>query len=196
MQWHSAIISHMSSLLIILYEHTREMHIPNYIFFFFSIHNILQSFCYKLHVVKNNITGWSPSLPHAQVPQRKCARTLWCWRPLPVTTTISFFISPKTRRWMDIEDVFAKIGGYGSSQKKILYILSSCHAYLCFVILILTFIGTEPPWSCSGGQSQAQGDCVSFERGECSPVYSLEFSSIVSEVLKLTYTLKILWFTY
>lgn len=108
------------------------------------------------------------------------------------TITIPFFSPPnQTEGWMDIEDVFSKIGGYGLSQKKIVYIFSSSHSYLCFVILTLTFIGAEPPWSCpaSGSQNgpapQAHEDCVTFERGECSPVYSHEFSSIASEVFNI-----------
>ena len=91
---------------------------------------------------------------------------------------------------MDIDDVFTEIGVYGWSQKVVIYILGSSHTFLCFYILILTFIGTEPDWSCeapSGGTSQGgvrDRDCVAYDKGECSPVYSDESSSIVSEVFR------------
>lgn len=87
---------------------------------------------------------------------------------------------------MDIEDVFTKIGVYGWSQKKVIYILGSSHTFLCFNILILTFIGTEPDWSCAPSSTSGQGsvrDCVAYDKGECSPVYSDKSSSIVSEVI-------------
>ena len=91
---------------------------------------------------------------------------------------------------MDIDDVFTKIGVYGWSQKKVIYILGSSHTFLCFNILILTFIGTEPDWSCAPSSSSTAStsrgnvrDCVAYDKGECSPVYSDESSSIVSEVI-------------
>ena len=98
---------------------------------------------------------------------------------------------------MDLEDVFAQIGGYGSSQKKVVYILGTSHAFLSFNILILSFIGSEPEWNCSGGSSnqraatgagvsvrqRVDADCLAYERGECTPLYNGdESSSIVAEV--------------
>ena len=85
---------------------------------------------------------------------------------------------------MDIDDVFTEIGVYGRSQKKVVYILGSSHAFLCFNILILTFIGAEPDWSCAGPASGGPSlrDCVAYEKGECSATFSDESSSIVSEV--------------
>lgn len=90
---------------------------------------------------------------------------------------------------MDIDDVFTQIGVYGTSQKKIVYILGSSHIYLCFHALILSFIGSEPDWSCAAGAfgtgetvTPRLKDCVAYEKGRCSPVYSDESSSIVSEV--------------
>ena len=103
---------------------------------------------------------------------------------------------------MDFDDVLTLIGGYGWSQKKIIYVLGSSHAFISFNILILSFIGTEEPeWSCSGASKadQATGTdvmnrhriadanaCLAYERGECIPVYSDgESSSIVAEVNNL-----------
>ena len=82
---------------------------------------------------------------------------------------------------MDIDDVFTKIGDFGSSQKRIFYILSTCQTFIGFHVLILAFIGPEPVWNCVGNGGQVVG-CPAYERGECSPVYSDEFSSIVSQV--------------
>ena len=81
---------------------------------------------------------------------------------------------------MDIDNVLAKIGDFGWSQKKIFYILCLSQTYLGFHALILTFIGPEPEWTC-GGKNQVLR-CPPFENGECTPEYSDEFSSIVSEV--------------
>ena len=81
---------------------------------------------------------------------------------------------------MDIDNVFAKIGDFGSSQKKIFYILCLCQIYLGFQMLIITFIGPESQWTC-GGKNQVLR-CPAFEKGECTPEYSDDFTSIVSEV--------------
>lgn len=88
---------------------------------------------------------------------------------------------------MDIDNVFARIGDFGWSQKKIFYILCLCQTYLGFHVLILTFIGEEPEWSC-GGKNQVLR-CPPFEKGECAPEYSDEFSTIVSEVVSIQFLL-------
>lgn len=82
---------------------------------------------------------------------------------------------------MDIDDVFARIGDFGSAQKKIFYILSTCQTFLGLHALILSFIGPEPVWECVGNGGQIM-DCPAYERGKCYPVYIDEFYTIVSEV--------------
>lgn len=81
---------------------------------------------------------------------------------------------------MDIDNVFAKIGDFGSSQKKIFYILTVCQIFLGFHMLILTFIGAEPDWTCGGKNMVLR--CAALEKEECSPTYIDDFTSIVSEV--------------
>lgn len=82
---------------------------------------------------------------------------------------------------MDIDNVFTRIGDFGSAQKKIFYILCTCQIFLGCHALVLAFIGPEPEWSC--GDKKGEGErCMAFEKEDCSPVYSNEFTSIVSEV--------------
>lgn len=82
---------------------------------------------------------------------------------------------------MDIDNVFARIGDFGSAQKKIFYILCTCQIFLGCHALVLAYIGLEPEWSC-GGKDEVER-CAAFEKRDCSPIYSNEFKSIVSEVL-------------
>ena len=85
---------------------------------------------------------------------------------------------------MDIDDVFTRIGDFGSAQKKIFHILCTCQIFLGCHALVLTFIGAAPDWGCEDGKDTGAHDkCTMFEQKHCSPLYSTEFSSIVSEVL-------------
>lgn len=82
---------------------------------------------------------------------------------------------------MDIDNVFTRIGDFGLSQKKIFFILSSAQTFLGVHALILAFIGPEPLWTCDG-ETDPASRCAQFETGKCSPEYSDDFSSIVSQV--------------
>lgn len=82
---------------------------------------------------------------------------------------------------MDIDNVFTRIGDFGSAQKKIFYILCTCQIFLGCHALALAFIGPEPEWSCDGKEDERER-CTAFEKKDCSPLYSNEFTSIVSEV--------------
>ena len=84
---------------------------------------------------------------------------------------------------MDIDNVFTRIGDFGSSQKKIFYILCPAQVFLGLHALVLAFIGPETEWTCGEkGLKDLASRCVEFETGRCSPEYSNDFSSIVSEV--------------
>lgn len=87
----------------------------------------------------------------------------------------------KDKQSMDIDNVFTRIGEFGSAQKKIFYILCTNQIFLGFHALALAFIGPEPAWSCGRKEDEAER-CAAFEKKECSPLYSNEFTSIVSEV--------------
>lgn len=82
---------------------------------------------------------------------------------------------------MDIDNVFTRIGDFGSAQKKIFYILCTCQIFLGCHALVLAFIGPEPEWSCGEKKDEVER-CTAFEKKDCSPIYSNEFTSIVSEV--------------
>ena len=99
------------------------------------------------------------------------------------------FIEPRDCTRMDIETVLARIGGFGRAQKKIFYSVSFLQSLCAVHLLSLPFIGTDPGWSCRAKTAQGTWEpvadsekCSNYERGECTPEYSKEFTSIVSEV--------------
>ena len=82
---------------------------------------------------------------------------------------------------MDIDEVMKRIGEFGPSQSKTIYLI-----YLSQLIshglhvLYFSFISADPGWSCVG--KNGKDSCEMFENGECTPEYSTDFTSIVTEV--------------
>ena len=99
---------------------------------------------------------------------------------------------------VDVDGVFGRIGGLGATQKKIFLLISLPHIWCTFQVLAISFIGTDPGWNCtkplarardSGGVdvrllTDHEAKCAYYERGECVPQYSKDYTSIVTEVRK------------
>lgn len=95
---------------------------------------------------------------------------------------------------MDVDDILSHIGDFGPSQKKIYFLVSLAHVYTAFHAFVVLFIGTDPGWRCvptsSGGLEDASGNvlrdtatmCSYYEKQYCTPEYSTEYTSIVTEV--------------
>ena len=88
---------------------------------------------------------------------------------------------------MDIDEVLEKIGDFGPSQRKIYYLLSLTYLWGATIVLLPSFIGLDPGWRCVVDKSnQLQADirsrCRFYEQGSCTPDYSTEFTSIVTQV--------------
>ncbi len=101
-----------------------------------------------------------------------------------------------------IDEVWEEIGEFGPSQRKIIILLHLCSLYSALAIFSVSFTGTEPSWSCysyniADNHTAGTGEsgnvterafvdptlrCHLYDRGECSPEYSKEFTSIVTEV--------------
>lgn len=91
---------------------------------------------------------------------------------------------------MDIESALVKIGGFGPAQKKIFYSVSLLQSLCAVHLLSMPFIGADPGWSChlrteEGSKELVEESekCLSYEQSGCTPVYSNEFTSIVTEVI-------------
>ena len=90
---------------------------------------------------------------------------------------------------MDVDEVLEKIGDFGPSQRRIYYLICLTHLWIPTVILLPSFTGVDPGWSCvvdESNQLQAVTDihsrCRYYEQGSCTPDYSTEFTSIVTQV--------------
>ena len=95
---------------------------------------------------------------------------------------------------MDVDDVLGHIGDFGPSQKKVYFLVSLAHVYTAFHAFVVLFIGTDPGWKCvpssSSGLEDASGNvlrdsatmCSYYEKKYCTPEYSTEYTSIVTEV--------------
>ena len=88
---------------------------------------------------------------------------------------------------MDVDEVLEKIGDFGPSQRRIYYLISLTNLWMPIFILLPSFIGADPGWSCDVDESnQLQTDfrsrCRCYEQGSCTPDYSTEFTSIVTQV--------------
>lgn len=90
---------------------------------------------------------------------------------------------------MDIESALVRIGGFGPAQKKIFYSVALVQSVCAVHLLSMPFIGADPGWSChvqteEGSKELAEESekCLSYEQDGCTPVYSKEFTSIVTEV--------------
>ena len=99
---------------------------------------------------------------------------------------------------MDINEALQRIGDLGLVQKKILFLTGLPHIWGTFHVLALIYIGTDPGWKCTASietrnsghnravESLSDPDvkCAYYEQGECSPEFSKEYTSIVTEVGK------------
>ena len=99
---------------------------------------------------------------------------------------------------MDIDEALQRIGDLGRVQKKIFFLVSAPHIWSAFHVLALTYIGTDPGWTCTAPKTRNDGHigvaveslsdpdakCAYYEQGECSPEFSKEYTSIVTEVWK------------
>ena len=87
---------------------------------------------------------------------------------------------------MDVNEVLEKIGGFGWSQMRIIYPLNTIHIFCALLVMVYVFIGVDPGWTCSQPVGQATtslGDaCARVSDGSCTPEFSKEFTSIVTEV--------------
>ena len=91
---------------------------------------------------------------------------------------------------MDIDEVLEKIGDFGPSQRKIYYLVSLSHLWMSTIVLLPSFIGLDPGWSCvpmveESNQlhvTDSHNKCRYYEQGSCTPEYSTEFTSIVTQV--------------
>ena len=87
---------------------------------------------------------------------------------------------------IEMDEAFREVGEFGPLQKKLLI----WYGMYCLVsvsyMLQVTFVGRTPAWECfePGDIKHSNGlsTCQLFEAGKCKPVYSNEFTSIVSEV--------------
>lgn len=93
----------------------------------------------------------------------------------------------------EMDDAFKLIGSYGRYQKRLILWYSVYQMVSGYYMLAFTFAGRTPPWQCStqtastssvvtADTTAAPDACSLFEEGECVPVYSKKFTSIVSEV--------------
>lgn len=85
---------------------------------------------------------------------------------------------------MDIDEVFDQIGAFGFSQKKIYYLLNLVQVFLGFHALSLSFIGSDPGWTCEEYSDIKNQSllCPEYELGQCKPQFSPAYTSIVTEV--------------
>ena len=99
---------------------------------------------------------------------------------------------------MDVDEVLEKIGDFGPSQRKIYYLVSLSNIWMAIFILSPSFIGLDPGWSCvpmvdesiqpqvvadsKSALADSHSKCRYYEQGSCTPEYSTEFTSIVTQV--------------
>lgn len=86
---------------------------------------------------------------------------------------------------MDINEVFDKIGGFGWAQMKIVYPVNMAHFVVACHVLLYSFVGEDPGWSCpqSGDEITSSDSCALVSDGTCTPKFSEDFTSIVTEVI-------------
>lgn len=98
---------------------------------------------------------------------------------------------PAMSQEMDVDDAIKAVGGFGRAQKKVFYLTGLYQVALACHMLILSFVGEDPGWSCQASAergaapvTEATEKCHRYESGNCSPEYSPEFTSIVTEVMQ------------
>lgn len=95
-------------------------------------------------------------------------------------------------REVDVDDAIKAVGGFGYTQKKVFYLVGLYQTVLACHILVLSFIGEDPGWSCqvntkqgSAPVTEASEKCHLYDRGNCTPEYNPQFTSIVTEVMHI-----------
>ena len=98
---------------------------------------------------------------------------------------------------MDVDQVWAYVGEFGPSQKLIFYCLCLAQVFASLQVFIFSFIGVDPGWKCNMLPTKVDDSitvledpsakCLHYERGECAPEYSKEFTSIITEVISYNY---------
>ena len=84
---------------------------------------------------------------------------------------------------VEMDEAFKKVGEFGRLQKKLLVWFNLFQLVAAFNMLMITFVGRSPVWNCSKtAATDGKLMCHMFETGKCKPVYSQNFTSIVSEV--------------
>lgn len=94
---------------------------------------------------------------------------------------------------MLMDEIFQQIGDLGPSQRRVLFLVCLVDTYAALHTLNIAFIGTDPGWRClrEASEDDAKGydevdaasKCLHYEHGECTPVYSEEYTSLVTEVI-------------
>ena len=82
---------------------------------------------------------------------------------------------------MEVDTVIERIGGFGRGQKKIVYLANLAHLLASFHALSYTFITDDPGWTCPPFK-HPERVCALVKNGTCTPQYSDDFTSIVTEV--------------
>ena len=88
---------------------------------------------------------------------------------------------------VDMDEVFDEIGQFGRYQKKVFVWYTVYQMLASYFMMVVTFAGRTPQWHCGRdgdytGSTTDEMNCRLYEAGECTPKYSAEFTSIVSEV--------------
>lgn len=93
---------------------------------------------------------------------------------------------------MDVDEILQRVGEFGPSQWKIHLLLCLSVTFTAITTLNLAFIGSDPGWTCAfiegGAHTAPDQQCYYYDKGECKPVYSNDFTSIVTEVCPLIFT--------
>ena len=84
---------------------------------------------------------------------------------------------------VEMDEAFKEVGEFGAFQKKLLVWFNLFHVVGVYYTLLIAFVGRTPEWNCTkAAASDKNSMCQLYELGKCKPVYSKDFTSIVSEV--------------
>lgn len=90
---------------------------------------------------------------------------------------------------MDVDGVLGRIGELGRAQWKILILLQLSNTFIALTQMTLPFVGRNPGWNCTSSDaarlpsSVSSRKCLLYEHGECTPEFSKEYTTIVTEVV-------------
>ena len=87
---------------------------------------------------------------------------------------------------MDVDGILSRIGELGRAQWKILVLLQLTSTFVALTQMTLPFVGRNPGWNCTSSDATLppshSSKCLLYERGECTPKFSKDYTSIVTEV--------------